>query len=268
MHISFSMTLFRRKERAALSLRSRKSICICKVNMIIHNDCTCLAHFACWERIQELHMAPYGYLKIQFFVSSRVSRWGSTLCPPDQLYPIQPFAPVTSIASKHISIHPISVCVCPFSGNVAYKKKANQIDEKTNLHSREHPASRAVDGNTDSNLNHSHCALPMTYKTNLTAWWKVDLDDTYRIYSVVIYNRKDKFWRLNEFRLSVGNSSQSEQLVQCATHSGLVARSGSVTTPCEAVGRYLEFRRSGIRTDKYVTGLCEVVVIAHRYIGK
>ena len=147
-------------------------------------------------------------------------------------------------------------------------KKANQIDEKINGYSRKHPASRAIDGNITSDLNQKHCAHPMTWNENITAWWKVDLGDTYRIYSVVIYNRKNAFWRLDEFRLSVGNSSQSDQLVQCATHSGRVASSASVTTSCEAVGRYLEFRRSGIRNDKYVTGLCEVVVIGHRYIGK
>ncbi|KAK2152058.1 hypothetical protein NP493_2533g00022 [Ridgeia piscesae] len=152
------------------------------------------------------------------------------------------------------------------TGNVAFKKNANQIGEKTNRYSRLYPANRAVDGNTDSEMNHTHCAHPMTYTTTLTAWWKVDLDDTYRIYSVVIYNRKNVPWRLDEFRLSVGNSSQSDQLVQCATHSGRVASSASVTTSCEAVGRYLEFRRSGIKNDKYVTGLCEVVVIGHRYI--
>ena len=117
-------------------------------------------------------------------------------------------------------------------------------------------------------MNHTHCAYPMTNKAALTAWWKVDLDDTYRIYSVVIYNRNERPWRLKEFRLSVGNSSESDQLVQCATHSGPVAKSASVTTSCEAVGRYLEFRRSGIRGDKHVTALCEVVVIGHRYISK
>ena len=46
MHISFSMTLFRRKERSALSLRSRKPIFLCEVNIIIHNEFTCHAHFA------------------------------------------------------------------------------------------------------------------------------------------------------------------------------------------------------------------------------
>ena len=160
------------------------------------------------------------------------------------------------------------MCVCPFSGNVAYMKKANQIDEKINHYSRKYPASRAVDGNTTSDLKQKHCAHPMTWNKNITAWWKVDLVDTYRIYSVVIYNRKNVPWRLDEFRLSVGSSSQSDQLVQCATHSGRVASSASVTTSCKALGRYLEFRRSGIRRDKYVTGLCEVVVIGHRYIGK
>ena len=111
---TFSMTLFRRKERSALSLHSRKLIFICKVNIIIHNEFTCHAHFACWERIQKLHMVPHGYLEIQFLVSSRVSRWGQTLCPPNQCYAVEPFVPVSRIASRHISIHPICLCVSVF----------------------------------------------------------------------------------------------------------------------------------------------------------
>ena len=114
MHLLFSMTLFRRKERSALSFRSRKPIFICKVNIIIHNEFTCRAHFACWERFQKFQMAPHGYLEIQFLVSSRVFRWGQTLCPPNQLDPFEPFAPVSSNASKHISIHPIYVCLSVF----------------------------------------------------------------------------------------------------------------------------------------------------------
>ena len=108
----------------------------------------------------------------------------------------------------------------------------------------------------------------MTWNKTLAAWWKVDLDDTYRIYSVVIYNRKNVPWRLKAFTLSVGDSSQSDQLEQCVNYTGPAKSSGSVVTPCEAVGRYVEFKRSGIRRDKYVTGLCEVVVIGHRYMGK
>ena len=147
-------------------------------------------------------------------------------------------------------------------------KKASQIDEKTNYYSKKYTASKAVDGNTDSDMHHNHCAHPMTWNKNLSAWWKVDLDDTYRIYSVVIYNRKNVPWRLEPFTLSVGNSSKSDQLVPCVNYTGPAKSSGSVVSPCEAVGRYVEFRRSGIKKNKYITGLCEGVVIGHRYMSK
>ena len=162
------------------------------------------------------------------------------------------------------------MCVCPVSGNVAYKKKASQLGEKTNTYSRRYPANRAVDGNTDPYLSndHNHCAHPMGNDLTTTAWWKVDLNDTCRIYSVVIYNRNSSIERLDGFTLSVGNSSQSDEMVQCATHTGRVASSASVSTPCEAVGRYLEFRRTRTTREPHIAGLCEVVVIGHRYISK
>ncbi|KAK2191678.1 hypothetical protein NP493_48g07064 [Ridgeia piscesae] len=152
------------------------------------------------------------------------------------------------------------------TGNVAYNKKASQSGEKTNIYSRSYPASRAVDGNTDSYLKHDHCAHPMLNDTTTTAWWKVDLNGTYRLYSVVIYNRNSNIERLDGFTLSVGSSSQSDRLVQCGTHTGRVASSASVTTSCEAVGRYLEFRRTRTTFQSHKTGLCEVVIIGHRYI--
>ena len=162
------------------------------------------------------------------------------------------------------------MCVCPFSGNVAYNKKASQIGETSNYNSRRYPASRAVDGNTDPYLSpdHNHCAHPAGNDLTTTAWWKVDLNGSYRIYSVVIYNRNTSIHRLDGFVLSVGNSSQSDQLEQCGTHIGRVAPSASVTTSCEAVGRYLEFRRTNGTRQPNIGGLCEVVVIGHLFISK
>ena len=128
-------------------------------------------------------------------------------------------------------------------------KKASQIDE-TKGTSKTYPASRAVDGNTNPNIRDNSCAHPFTNK-NTAAWWKVDLNDTYRLYNVVIYNR------------------DCCQLDKCGTHIGRVARSASVTTSCEAVGRYLEFRRTTTTTSKAnVANFCEVVVIGHLFIGK
>ena len=146
-------------------------------------------------------------------------------------------------------------------------KETTQIDDQIHPLSRDYPASRAVDGNTNPIMRDKSCAHPVTSNRNMPAWWKVDLNDTYRIYSVVIYNRKFHSKRLDGFTLSVGNRSQSDQLVQCGTHTGRVKRSASVVTSCEAVGRYLEFKRSG-NEEPNVSGLCEVVVIGHLYISK
>ena len=146
-------------------------------------------------------------------------------------------------------------------------KKASQIDE-TKGNSKTYPASRAVDGNTNPNIRDNSCAHPHTRKPNMTAWWKVDLNDTYRLYSVIIYNRDCCPQRLDGFKLSVGNRSQSDLMVQCGTHLGRVKVSASVTTSCRAVGRYLEFRRTITTSQPYIANFCEVVVIGHLYIGK
>ena len=77
----------------------------------------------------------------------------------------------------------------PFSGNVAYKKKASQSGEESNWNSKKYPAGKAVDGTIDSILEHNSCAHPMEDERDINAWWMVDLGDTYKIYGVVIYNR-------------------------------------------------------------------------------
>ena len=146
-------------------------------------------------------------------------------------------------------------------------KKASQIGE-TRSFSSAYPASNALDGNTDANIGHRSCAHPYTSNKNMLAWWKVDLNDRYRLYSVIIYNRNCCRKRLDGFTLSVGNMPQSDQLVQCGNHTCCVNTSASVTTSCEAVGRYLEFKRTTATFQPYVANFCEVVVIGHLYIGK
>ena len=77
------------------------------------------------------------------------------------------------------------------SENVGYNKTAHQSGEKLNEWSIGNPASRAVDGNTDPDLeHHHHCAHPMD-SAGTNAWWMVDLGQKYSINRVVIYNRKN-----------------------------------------------------------------------------
>ena len=73
--------------------------------------------------------------------------------------------------------------------------------------------------------------------------------------------------RLDTFILSVGDSPDKTKHRQCASHNGRVAAGGTVEEQCKGIGRYLSFRRDGGH-ESYVTGLCEVVVIGHRHIGK
>ena len=75
------------------------------------------------------------------------------------------------------------------SGNVAYHKIASQADRTR--WSRMWPANGAVDGNTDTDMTHGHCAHPQS-DWGGRASWMVDLVDTYNISKVTIYNRGDE----------------------------------------------------------------------------
>ena len=73
--------------------------------------------------------------------------------------------------------------------------------------------------------------------------------------------------RLDTFILSVGDSPDITKHTQCASHNGRVAAGGTVEEQCKGIARYLSFRRDG-GGNSYVTGICEVVVIGHRHVGK
>ncbi len=73
-----------------------------------------------------------------------------------------------------------------FTGNVAY----NNPTEQTGVW-HDYVAERAVDGNTDTDQDRGSCAHP--YDSSVSqAWWRVDLEDLHRIYSVTIYNTDDR----------------------------------------------------------------------------
>ncbi|KAI0211452.1 hypothetical protein LSAT2_003716, partial [Lamellibrachia satsuma] len=73
--------------------------------------------------------------------------------------------------------------------------------------------------------------------------------------------------RLDTFVLGVGQSRDRGTHTPCATHTGTVAAGATVETTCEALGRYLSFRRSG-GYEAQATALCEVVVIGYKYTSK
>ena len=83
------------------------------------------------------------------------------------------------------------------SGNVAYHKNASQAE--SSHWSKKWPASKAVDGNTDTHMAHGHCAHPESVWGGM-AWWMVNFIDTYNISKVTIYNTADV--GENEFGIS------------------------------------------------------------------
>ena len=52
-----------------------------------------------------------------------------------------------------------------------------------------HVASRAVDGNINPNIDDGYCAHPDSKDTSVRAWWYVDLEGTYRVAAIVLFNR-------------------------------------------------------------------------------
>ena len=79
---------------------------------------------------------------------------------------------------------PCTVCFVRL-GNVAYNKTATQSGTRVDF-----IAGAAVDGDTDSNMRHHHCAHPDA-KPGANAWWTVDLTEQHRLDRVIIYNRGD-----------------------------------------------------------------------------
>lgn len=67
---------------------------------------------------------------------------------------------------------------------------------------------------------------------------------------------------MEEFSIRAGNSSDIDQQLQCAFQHENVSRNGSVTLNCQAIARYVSFKREGGFEPQLVT-ICEFVVIGH-----
>ena len=68
------------------------------------------------------------------------------------------------------------------AGNVAYGKIAYQIRGNTS-----NTAYRAVDGRLRRSYDNEYCALPKGDHWQ-SAWWYVDLGETYAVSDVIVYN--------------------------------------------------------------------------------
>ena len=89
---------------------------------------------------------------------------------------------------------------CFHSGeNVALRGKATQSDLYGNGF-----AYNAIDGNRDGMYRHGSCTHT---EAHLNPWWRVDLLQKYKVFSVIITNRKDALpSRLNGAEIRIGNS--------------------------------------------------------------
>ena len=74
-----------------------------------------------------------------------------------------------------------------FSDNIAFGMKANQ--SSTAFAADE--ASKAVDGTRDTSLSSTSCSRTDAYQLFPNHWWSVELNGTYTIHSVTIFNNAE-----------------------------------------------------------------------------
>ncbi|KAI8507148.1 hypothetical protein Bbelb_155870, partial [Branchiostoma belcheri] len=138
--------------------------------------------------------------------------------------------------------------------NVALGKTAYQTT--TEHHTR--AASRAVDGNTDTNFFSGTCTVTADAGETDPSWW-VDLGQSYMIARVVIFNRQDGSQdRLNPFNIHIGDSDQVSMNPKCGGDHRIALDRPSISVSCLwMMGRYVGVRLPG---PSRILTLCEVQV--------
>ena len=116
--------------------------------------------------------------------------------------------------------------------NIALRQPAYQISNYG-----KHYASRAVDGNRNSDMRRNSCAC--THKSP-HPWWYVDLGAIYRITRVTIVNRNGWAHRLNGINVGVTNVKPTNPVRAssydlCATFPGPGRASQVIVLNCEQV---------------------------------
>ncbi|XP_064410317.1 uncharacterized protein LOC135352566 [Latimeria chalumnae] len=141
----------------------------------------------------------------------------------------------------------------PTTQNVALKGTALQSSKRDQLGVPEH----AIDGNKNSDFGYLSCTHT-AYE--MGPWWRVDLQQPYRISAVVITNRGDCCWeRLRGAEIYIGNSLEKNGTLnpRCASIS-TVERGSTDSFCCNGmVGRYVTI---AIPTRVEYLTLCEVEV--------
>ncbi|XP_059496921.1 fucolectin-like [Stegostoma tigrinum] len=120
-------------------------------------------------------------------------------------------------------------------------------------------ANNAIDGNHDSKFRHSSCSSTTKQRN---PWWRVDLQEHYRVFVVRITNRNRKASRLNGAEIRIGDSLENNgnSNTLCATIDS-IPRSGTKSFFCETQngvhGRYVNIF---LRSCHGILTLCEVEV--------
>ncbi|XP_035663393.1 pentraxin fusion protein-like [Branchiostoma floridae] len=141
--------------------------------------------------------------------------------------------------------------------NLAHDKHARQSSTKYEMEAR-----RAVDGNANPDFFRGTCSL--TY-TRDDVWWYVDLEETYAIGEVKIYNNDRYPERIDPFNVLVGkNSSEIDQMEQCGGDYGADYEETPVfSINCGGMsGRYVAVSLPG---EARSLNICEVRV--YEYTG-
>ncbi|CAH1782484.1 unnamed protein product [Owenia fusiformis] len=114
----------------------------------------------------------------------------------------------------------------------------------------------AVDGNPDDDWYHGSCTHT---RNDVRAWWMVDLQATYTIYSVKVVNcRNSAPSRLSNFKIEVSNNMVNWILCHHQT-GGLSSAWELYYCQASVSGRYVRIQLQG---QNYLT-LCEVEVNVH-----
>ncbi|KAL3046183.1 hypothetical protein OYC64_004235 [Pagothenia borchgrevinki] len=136
--------------------------------------------------------------------------------------------------------------------NVALKKEASQSSEGSDFDS----AGGAVDGNKDLKPEKRSCTLS---KEESDPWWRVDLENVYKISAVTITNRDVNSSSLNGAEIWIGNSMETydSKNVRCAVISHIPGGRTFYFSCSATEGRYVTVLLPG---SKKVLSLCEVEV--------
>ena len=146
--------------------------------------------------------------------------------------------------------------------NVAFGKPANQTGTW-----EDDTADRAVDGNTDGNLDHMSCAhlfAPLDGEVK----WTVDLESMHVVLSVTLYNRNSLFYYQRMSHMEVWVSNSSNENVLCGRYGGTIDQGSSEEIQCDnpVPARYVWITNGLTVPGREYLALCEVVVMGYRAV--